>query len=312
VLAGSSRFLTVPGLTESLAGRARIVDLWPLTQGELTGGSDSFIDNAFRTTTELRTVSAPSINRQDLMSRLALGGFPAIHAMPTDRLRAAWFENYRRTLITRDLTQMSAVRQVDKLPRLLQLLTARTAQELNVAALARDARMNAETLRNHLALLETIYLHIRLPAWSTNFTARAKHHPKIHIADSGLAFDILGVSANQLSNPTHALAGPLFESFAVNEIVRQQSWSHERVSLGHFRDRNQREVDLVMETRDGRIVGVEMKMARDVDESDFQWLASLRDRLGDRFVNGIVLHLGDRPLPFGDRLTALPVSALWT
>lgn len=312
VLAGSSRFLTVPGLSESLAGRARIIDLWPLTQGELTGGSDAFIDLAFQPTSTVRSVTPARLSRRELMGRLTLGGFPAVLAMPTDRLRSAWFEDYLRTLISRDLTQLSAVRQVDELPRLLRLIAARTAQELNIAALARDAGMNAETLRSHLALLETIYLHHRLPAWSTNFTSRAKHHPKIHIVDSGLAADVLGVSADHLSIPTNQLAGRLFETFIVNEVVRQQAWSSERVYLGHFRDRDKREVDLIMEARDGRVVAVEMKAARDVDESDFRWLAYLRDRLGDRFVNGIVVHLGERPLPFGDRLTALPATAVWS
>jgi uncharacterized protein len=104
----------------------------------------------------------------------------------------------------------------------------------------------------------------------------------------------------------------LFESFVVNEIVRQQTWSVDRVHLGHFRDRNKREADLILEARDGRVVAVEMKAARDVDEGDFRWLAYLRGRLGDRFINGIVVHLGESALPFGDRLTALPVSAVWT
>jgi uncharacterized protein len=312
VIAGSSRFLTVPGLSESLAGRARIIDLWPLTQGELAGTSENFIDLAFRPTSNLRAVTPPFLSRIETMKRITLGGFPAIHTLPTDRLRAAWFEDYRRTLITRDLTQLSAIRQVDDLPKLVQVLAARTAQELNVASVANDSGVNAETLRSYLALLETIYLHHRLPAWSTNFTARAKKHPKAHIVDSGLAADVLGLNADRLAIPTSAFAGHLFESFAVNEILRQQPWATERTHLGHFRDSDKREVDLIIESPDGRIVGVETKAARDVDESDFRWLAYLRDRLGERFVNGIVVHLGERPLSFGDRLTAVPVSTLWT
>jgi uncharacterized protein len=306
VLAGSSRFLTVPGLTESLAGRARIIDLWPLAQGEISGGSDSFIDRAFAAT------PTSFLTRLDVMNRITLGGFPAVHSMPTARLRSAWFEDYARTLVTRDLTLLSAIRKMDDLPRLVQLLAARTGQELNVASLARDAGINGETLRSYLSLLETIYLHLRLPAWSTNFTSRAKHHPKVHMVDTGLAANVLGLTAERLATPTHPMSGPLFETFVVNEVVRQQAWSEQRVRLGHFRDREQREVDLIVESGDGRIVAVEMKAARDVDETDFKWLVYLRDRLGDRFVNGIVVHLGERPLPFGDRLTALPVSAIWS
>ena len=311
VLAGSSRFLTVPGLSESLAGRARIIDLWPFTQGELAAGRDAFIDGAFGPTADLRALTPTPLTRAEAMRRIATGGFPSAVAMASDRLRSTWFEDYRRTLIERDFTELRAIRRVDDLPRLLRLLGARTAQELNVSSLARDAGINGETLRAHLALLETLYLHVRIPAWATNLTARAKHHSKVHMADSGLACDLLGVSAEQLSVPTNAIAGALFESFAVNEIIRQQAWSTVRVEVAHFRDRDKREVDLILEARDGRIVAVETKCAVDVDESDFRWIAYLRDRLGDRFANGVVLHLGQRPLPFGDRLTALPLAALW-
>ena len=163
------------------------------------------------------------------------------------------------------------------------------AQELNVASLARDVGINGETLRSYLALLETIYLHVRLPAWSTNFTSRAKHHPKVHMVDTGLAANVLGLSAERLSTPTTQMAGPLFETLVVNELVRQQAWSEERVRLGHYRDREQREVDLILESGDGRVVAVEMKAARDVDEIYFRWVAYLRDRLGDLFINGIVI-----------------------
>ncbi len=109
------------------------------------------------------------------------------------------------------------------------------------------------------------------------------------MVDTGLAANVLGLTAERLSTPTTQMAGPLFETFVVNELVRQQAWSDERVRLGH--SPRAREVDLIMEAGDGRVVAVEMKAARDVDEIDFRWLAYLRDRLGDLFINGIVIHL---------------------
>jgi uncharacterized protein len=104
----------------------------------------------------------------------------------------------------------------------------------------------------------------------------------------------------------------LLESFVAGELARQRTWSIVRPDLFHFRDREQREVDIIAEARDGRVVGIEVKAAVDVDEHDTKWLRYLRDKLGERFVNGVVLHLGDRPQPLGDRITALPLSTLWT
>lgn len=105
--------------------------------------------------------------------------------------------------------------------------------------------------------------------------------------------------------------GALFETFVVNEFAKQRTWSNTSARLFHYRETSGAEIDLIVEARGGAVVAVEVKAARDVDESDFRHLAALRDRLGDRFVNGLVIHLGEHPTSFGDRLTALPVSALW-
>ena len=311
VLAGSSRFLTVPTLSESLAGRARIIDLWPLSQGELGGGRDGLIDRLFDPPADLRALDVAAMNRRAMMERVVLGGFPAVHRMPAS-LRRDWFEDYRRTLVQRDLAELRQLRRLNEVPRLLRLAAERTAQEVNLTSYAGALGLTVDTTRDYLALLEVIYVHQLLPGWTSGLTSRASRRPKLHIVDSGLAADTLGASVDTLAAPTSTLAGPLLETFVVGELTRQRTWSSVRPDLYHFRDRDRREVDVVVEARDGRVAAVEVKAAVDVDESDTRWLVYLRDRLGDRFVNGVVLHLGDRPRPLGDRLTALPIAALWS
>ncbi len=312
VLAGSSQFLTVPTLSESLAGRARILDLLPLSQGELRGGPDSFVDDAFTDAVALRQSRPEVLDRRDVMMAVATGGFPGVHALSSLHHRRSWFVDYTRTLVARDLVQAREVRRLDDVPRLMRLLAARTAQELNTASLARDADLNKETTHNYLALLSTIYFHRVLPPWSTNFTTRAKRRVKVHVLDSGLAAAVLGVDAEALTSPFSAVAGPLLETFVVGELAKQLTWTHWAVTMFHYRDHEGREVDIVLEHADGRVVAIEVKATIDVDETDFRGLRYLRDRLGDRFVHGFVVHIGQRPLPFGDRLTAIPVSALWS
>lgn len=311
VLAGSSRFLTVPTLTESLAGRARIIDLWPLSQGEMCAGSDALLDRLFLPTPDVRQLAGERLTRRAAMERVVLGGFPGVHKLAPP-LRRDWFADYRRTLIQRDLSEIRRLRQVAEVPRLVRLMATCTAQELNIARLATSLGLAAGTVHAHLSLLEVIYVHHLLPGWSPGFASRAKRRPKLHFVDSGLAADALGVSVEHLAQPTSSDAGPLLETFVVGELARQRTWSETRPDLFHFRDREQREVDVIAEARDGRVVAVEVKAARDVDERDTRWLRYLRDQLGDRFVNGVVLHLGDRPQPLGDRLTALPLATLWT
>lgn len=180
-----------------------------------------------------------------------------------------------------------------------------------MARLARRASMDDQTLHNYLPLLETVYLVHRVPGWSRNLTAKLKRRPKVYLTDTGLASHLIGVNPDALMRPTSTASGPLLETFVLNELAKQRTWSSLSFDLYHFRDRDGAEVDLVIESYDGRIVALEVKAAQTVARSDFHWLSLMRERLGSQFIHGAVLYTGARALPFGDRLSALPVSVLW-
>lgn len=199
VLAGSSRFLTVPGLSESLAGRAHIIDLWTLSQGELGATTGRFIDDLFTG----RPLRAPAVDatpsRTGYLARACAGGFPEVLRRSTARARSSWLAGYVRTVVQRDVAEVSHARHLDEMPRLLRYLAAMTAQELNAARLAEQIQLADDTVRRYLPILETVYLVHRVPAWSRNLTAKVKKHPKIYLTDSGLAAHLLGTSADALA-----------------------------------------------------------------------------------------------------------------
>ena len=312
VLAGSSRFLTVPTLTESLAGRARIIELWPLSQAEREEVKPGFIDALFEATDTLRAVPVRVESRARVLDRIAVGGFPAATTITDPRSRTDWFSDYLSTLLQRDLAQLRAPRRVVDLPRLLRLIGQRTANELVVAPLASDLGLTADTVKDYLGLFEAIYLHHTIPAWTPGGTGRVVHRPKLHIIDSGIACHLHGVGPEELARPGNTAIGSIFESFIAGEVQRQIPLSELRPTLHHYRDNSQREIDLILETRDGRIAAIEVKAAVGVGDDDFRHLRWLRDQLGGRFINGVVCHLGDKMLPAGDRLTSIPASALWS
>ena len=126
-----------------------------------------------------------------------------------------------------------------------------------------------------------------------------------------MAAHLLGVGAEALGMPGHPALGPLLETFVAGELRRQATWAETSVDVHHFRDHGGMEVDLVLEAQDGRVAGVEVKASSSVEGRDFRGLDFLHDRLEDRFAHGVLLYLGDAVLPFGDRRTALPLSALW-
>jgi len=310
ILAGSTQFLTVPVLSESLAGRAHIIDLWPLSQGELQGTTERFIDRLF--TPDSRAPTTAAELRAGYLERVCAGGFPEVLRRSTRRARSSWLASYLRTVVERDVTEVSQARHIDDMPRLLRYLAAMTAQELNAASLAHQVGLSDDTVRRYLPILETVYLVHRVPAWSRNLTAKVKKHPKVHLTDTGLAAHLLGVSADALGAPVAPAAGPLLETFVVNEIAKQRTWAETEVRLHHFRDRDGAEIDLIIEADDGRVAGIEVKATATVTSGDFQHLVHVRDKLGEAFATGVVLYTGANQLSFGDRLIALPVATLWS
>jgi predicted AAA+ superfamily ATPase len=200
---------------------------------------------------------------------------------------------------------------VEDVTRLLRILAARTAQELNLNDVASDLALPRSTLAGYLPLLESLYLVRRIPPWSRNLTSRVSKHPKMHVADTGLAAHLLGVGSRGLESAEHPARGPLLETFVADELLRQRGWSDTTVEVFHFRDHNGPEADLVLEARDGRVAVVEVKASQTPRSSDFRTIDLLASRLGDAFAHGVVLHLGGEANSFGERRTALPVGALW-
>ncbi len=152
-----------------------------------------------------------------------------------------------------------------------------------------------------------------LPAWSTNHTTRAKRRGKSVLVDSGLAADLVGAGeADFAATADGRIAGALFETFVITEVCKQAGWSEHTVDLHHFRDRDGAEIDLIVaDRRTGRFAGVEIKLTSSPTSRHARTLATFRDAHPDRFTVGLVLHAGQRVLPLGDRLWAVPVGTLW-
>lgn len=310
-LSGSTRFLTVPTLSESLAGRVAILDLWPLSVAERAGVRPEIIAQLLTNPQAVLGIETAPVTRHEYLQLACTGGFPEVVRRPVGRARSRWFSDYLRTVTQRDVRELKQVEHMERLPRFMRYLAAITAQELNVAEAGRVIGVDAGTIRSDLALFETVYLVHRLSAWSQNLTAKIKKRSKIHVVDSGFAAWLRGQSADSLARPTAEGAGPIMETFVINELMKLRAAGDLEVDLYHFRDRDGREIDCILQTADGRVVGVEVKASMTVNIHDFRHLSFARDRLGDQFITGVVFYTGARALPFGDRLMALPMNLLW-
>ena len=312
LLNGSADFLTVPTISESLAGRAAFLELWPFSQGELHGAPDGFLEAAFADPDALLAGGPSGMGMADYLDRVCSGGFPEASAMSA-RARRTWFRDYVRTVTQRDIRDLSGARRVLELPRLLALSAARTAGELVVANLHNAVGLGSRnTTEAYLGYLQMTYLVLLVPAWSRNLSSRIVRRPKMHITDSGLAAFLLGKNPEALARPTDPARGQLLESFVVNELHRQVTWLDEEARLYHLRERGGPEIDIVVEAADGRFLAVEVKSSPQVGRHDARHLERLRNQAADDFVCGVVLHTGERAYRLGDRLLALPISRLWT
>jgi predicted AAA+ superfamily ATPase len=306
LLTGSTRLLGAPKLADSLAGRMEALTLWPFTQVELadSGAAPELIDRAFGD--DFSGLRPPAVTKADVLERAVAGGFlPALER--TDRRRTAWYDSYVQGVIDREVRSLTDATYLRELPRLLRLCAARTPGELNIADLARDIGLSRPTTDSYLAHLEAVFLVQTIPAWSTNLTARVVHRPKLTVTDTGLAARLLGGRLRTDAD----LAGRLIETFVAGELRAQSEWSESRPGLFHFRDRDGAEVDLILESGDGRVVGIEVKAGATIRSEDLRGLRLLEQRLGSDFAAGIVLCTAPEPRHVGGQLWIMPISALW-
>ncbi len=308
ILTGSANVLLVPTLADSLAGRLEVLRLHPLAQAEIEGSGGDFLDvlfsEGFASYRGIRQGPA-------LADRIVAGGYPRALARSTHGRRAAWYRDYVESLVQRDVRDLTRISHLDALPRLLRLAAGQTAHLINVSDLAAPFQVTRPTIRDYVTLLQRIFLLEEIPPWHSNRLSRLVKTPKLHMGDTGLACALLGIDAPGLSDDGQLL-GQILETFVVQELRRQASWTPEPIAFHHFRDKDGVEVDIVLE-RGGRgeVAGLEVKASSTVNASDFRGLRKLRDGAGRRFKTGVLLYDGEVVLPFGDGLYAVPLSRLW-
>lgn len=308
LLTGSSRLLGLRDLPDTLPGRMETVELWPFSQGEIDRSADSFVDTAFRLGPDLRHESA--VTRVDYSDRLVRGGLPEAVARTDTRRRGKFLDAYVQNLIERDVRQLTEIERAPQLTMLIRLLAARSGLLVAPGSLESDLQISRPTVARYMRLLEEVFLVKRIPGWSRNLGTRPTAAPKLIFVDSGIATRLLALDSHALRRPG-APFGPLLEGFVLSELARQLTWSQELADLYHYRDHNKVEVDGVLENRQGQVIGIEVKAASTVRSEDFRGLRQLAGKLGDDFMVGIVLYTGNATLPFGPKLRAIPVSAIW-
>lgn len=299
------------GSTWPGTGRVIPVHMYGLTRGEIerTEGAITFLDRIFDDDPEFATLrDAPTV--AEYIEQALEGGFPEAIAL-SPRRREDWFAGYIEQLVHRDVADLADIRLPPRMSALLQAVALNTAGLPSAASLQEAAGIDARTTRAYLDVLEDLRIIERLPAWHTNRVSRLVKAPKFHVVDTGLGAHTAGLDAPALLADGNAL-GRVVDSFVTSQIRPLLSIGRQTFTAHHLRDANgDHEVDLVLESRSGEIIAIEVKASNTVRARDARHLAWLRDRLGDSFRRGVVFHTGDTIFPLGDRIWALPIAAIW-
>lgn len=309
ILTGSANVLLLPKLADSLAGRMEIIHLRPLAQCEIAGVKPTFLEQLFKADFG----AALNQNRysrlgESLAGLICQGGYPAAIARNTPNRRSAWYRDYITTIVQRDVRDIASIRNLDTLPKLLTLAASQTARLFNSADLAAPFAISRPTIREYLALLEQIFLIEQLQPWFSNRLSRLIKTPKMHLTDTGLACALLGVDSQTLWQDK-ALLGQLLETFIYQELRKHADWQPEKFNFYHFRNKDQVEVDIVIE-QGRKLVGIEIKAAATITANDFKGLRKLKEACEEQFAAGVVFYDGANILPFGEKLFAVPIGLL--
>jgi uncharacterized protein len=307
LLTGSANVLTLPQVSDSLAGRMQVVNLLPLSRAEIGEKKPTFLQKAMAGRVAKTT---EYLIGDDLVDAVFTGGYPEMIQRRDRQRRRAWARGYVNAIVQRDVRDIAELEKMDQMPRLLKVLAHHSGQLTNFTQIGGQIGLDDKTTRKYVAVLEQLFLVRRLEPWFRNRLKRLVKTPKLHFLDSGLLAAILGATEERIGKDRSVL-GPLLETFALAEVMKQGDWLAETCRLYHYRDKDQDEVDIIVEGESGDVVGIEVKAAATVTAGDFKGLRKLSAASGKDFKLGVVLYDDEQTVPFGERMFAVPISCLW-
>lgn len=252
--------------------------------------------------------------RPDMMGyidRALASGFPQGVKINSERTRSAWLNSYIDHLVGRDVALIAEIRDPMRLRRYLSTIAANTAGTPSVSTLVETAGLNRETAQRYDVLLERLFVTEQVPAWSSNRLSRLSAHPKRYVCDPALSAALIGADRRAILRDVDLL-GRMIDTFVVSQLRPELTLGRLPVTMFHLRQDGQKEVDILLEERNGTLVAIEVKAANDVNRSDARHLLWLRDKLGPATVRAsIVFYTGSHVIRLDERVWAVPICSLW-
>ena len=307
LLTGSANLMALPTVADSLAGRMETLSLLPLSQSEIEGRSANWIDSVFAG--RILTVDTPTLGN-DLVERVLRGGYPEAISRASAKRRVTWARQYIDAIIQRDVRDVADIDKLDQLPRFLSALAQTAGQMCNYTQLGGQVGLDGKTVARYVGVFEQMYLLKRVNVWARNRLNRVVKTPKLQFIDAGLLAALLDLNSEEVQQDRTRF-GNMLETFVFGELLKHTTTADSDYRLMYYRDADKFEVDVVIESAAGQLVGVEVKASATVKESDLRGLKKLASVAGEKFKMGVLLYDGDETMPVGNGIWAAPLSSLW-
>ena len=314
VLAGSADYRKLPSVNESLAGRAAIVNMRPLTQAEIQGVPAFFLEKLFRKDFKFDQVKEPC-GKLKIFDLVIRGGFPEVQSLPRDVL-TDWFSMYVENQVMRDISESFSMRnsRINGMT-FLKAIALASGSVKNISDLSQDSGLNRVTVQRYSLGFESLFLINEVPAWTKSASKGLRKKPKLYMTDSGLMAHLLGIrNREQILNGLGASQkywGALVETWVYNQIASEIDL-HRDWTLYHWRNAENQEIDFLIENGNGTMLGIEVKASETIHSDDFKHFEGFQEMHPGVDFAGVVLYAGNDVIRKNEKLCAIPMSCMWS
>ena len=306
ILTGSANLLSFKNISDTLAGRIGLFELYPFSMKELYKKDENVLELFL---SDLSKVTLSSMENSTIKEHIVNGGYPEVQKTKSSKMRYIWFSSYIRTYIERDVRDLGELRNLEKFIRVFNVLATRSANMLNKSSLAKETQVDVKTLDNYLTLLEQVYQIFLLKSYQKNMGKEMVKTPKVYFSDSGVLSHTLRIkSVEELENSHYK--GEIVETFVYAELKKHFNASEDFFKFNYYRTKDKSEIDFVLESN-SHILAIEVKSSSTAKVDDFKHIIEFDKLVSDKKVVGIVLYFGERVICFKEKFWAVPMKVFF-
>ena len=307
LLTGSADINSLPEVSESLAGRIQNIRLRVLAQGEILSKKPIFIQSCLA---KKFPSQIKGFDKKTIVTLAFRGGYPESVSLPENK-RHLWFTNYIKAILKKDLKEISNIYRFENISRLFPILNSWSSKYIDLEDISSKLSVSKNTLKSYISLLKTLFLFDEVPAWVSTDYDRASKKDKFFSTDTGIMAHILSWEKDEVLLNSDKV-GKLIETFVFNELSSQVGLL-DGYNIYHYRDREKREIDFIIECPNNKIIAIESKAGETANFSDFKHINWFKTNIAkDKDVTGIVLYSGENILSYKENNYIIPIPFLWS